>query len=193
MRENSKPLIIETALKLFANVGYDKTSISHIAKAAGISQGLMYNYFRSKEELLKEVIGQGFSQIRETMQFYFEDYPADQVVRLHIEATFKLVEQNKNFWRLFHSVRLQNDVLRQMEGERKKITRYIYYTLYKHFEKMGFENPAYEATILFGTIDGLIAQYLLSEDRFPLREIGQYLIRRYEKVRSREQGAGSRE
>ncbi|MDR1542801.1 MAG: TetR/AcrR family transcriptional regulator, partial [Prevotellaceae bacterium] len=53
IRNEKRQLIKQTALSLFAENGYETTSISEIAKKAGISKGLMYNYFTSKEELLQ--------------------------------------------------------------------------------------------------------------------------------------------
>lgn len=47
---------MDTALEVFAAKGYRGTSIKDIAAAAGMSQGLMYHYFKSKEELLKATI-----------------------------------------------------------------------------------------------------------------------------------------
>ena len=46
-----KQEIIDTSLVVFAEKGYEKTSISDIAKAMNISQGLCYRYFRSKGEI----------------------------------------------------------------------------------------------------------------------------------------------
>ena len=53
MRRNQ---IIDTALKVFAEKGFAKTTIKDISETAGISQGLMYHYFKSKEDLLTAVI-----------------------------------------------------------------------------------------------------------------------------------------
>jgi AcrR family transcriptional regulator len=44
--------LIETALALFAQDGVDGTRIADLAQAAGVAHGLVYHYFRSKEELL---------------------------------------------------------------------------------------------------------------------------------------------
>jgi AcrR family transcriptional regulator len=52
--ENKKEAIVVAALKLFATHGYASTPVSLIAKTAGVSQGLMYNFFNSKEALLHE-------------------------------------------------------------------------------------------------------------------------------------------
>jgi AcrR family transcriptional regulator len=55
IRSEKREIIKQTALKLFAEKGYASTSISDIAQTAGISKGLMYNYFKSKEEVLKTI------------------------------------------------------------------------------------------------------------------------------------------
>ena len=46
-----KQEILDGAVRVFAEKGYDKTTISILAKALGISQGLCYRYFASKEEI----------------------------------------------------------------------------------------------------------------------------------------------
>ena len=54
-RGETKALLVETALRLFFRKGYDATAIRDIAKEAGVSLGLLYNYFESKEALLREI------------------------------------------------------------------------------------------------------------------------------------------
>lgn len=46
-----KQEIINVAIRVFVRNGYEKTTISDIAKEMGISQGLCYRYFSSKEEI----------------------------------------------------------------------------------------------------------------------------------------------
>lgn len=52
IREQSRQQIIDAAFELFAETGYQKTSIAAISKKAGISKGLIYHYFESKEDVL---------------------------------------------------------------------------------------------------------------------------------------------
>ncbi len=54
--EQRRTQLIDTALALFAEGGYDRTSIKDLAQAAGVAQGLVYHYFASKEDLLLAVI-----------------------------------------------------------------------------------------------------------------------------------------
>ncbi|WP_326738218.1 TetR/AcrR family transcriptional regulator [Streptomyces sp. NBC_01022] len=51
--EQTRTLILETALRLFAERGYDKTTMRAIAQEAGVSVGNAYYYFSSKEHLVQ--------------------------------------------------------------------------------------------------------------------------------------------
>jgi len=48
--------IIQAALELFVTRGFSATKLDDVARAAGVSKGLPYVYFKSKEELFKAVI-----------------------------------------------------------------------------------------------------------------------------------------
>lgn len=48
LREQRKAEILEAALALFARQGFHNTSIEQIRKKAGVSKGLIYNYFEKK-------------------------------------------------------------------------------------------------------------------------------------------------
>lgn len=56
--EERRQELLDTAIQIFCEKGYEKTSISDIAKAAGVAQGLCYRYFPSKEALFDCAIGQ---------------------------------------------------------------------------------------------------------------------------------------
>ena len=56
-RKEARPAeITEAALAAFAENGYDATRVDDVAKRAGVSKGLLYLYFKTKEELFKAVI-----------------------------------------------------------------------------------------------------------------------------------------
>jgi TetR/AcrR family fatty acid metabolism transcriptional regulator len=54
--EEKRESIINSAIKVFARKGFENARISDIASEAGTAYGLVYHYFDSKEELLKEII-----------------------------------------------------------------------------------------------------------------------------------------
>lgn len=51
--ERTRALILETAMRLFEERGYDKTTMRAIAQEAGVSVGNAYHYFASKEHLIQ--------------------------------------------------------------------------------------------------------------------------------------------
>ena len=56
--EERRQEIFDAALKLFGEKGYEKITITDIAKSIGVSQGLCYRYFPSKEVLFDSAIEQ---------------------------------------------------------------------------------------------------------------------------------------
>src|SRR5574341_786618 len=53
--EARRTQILEAATRVFARKGFDRATITDIARAARLSEGSIYNYFRSKEELLVHI------------------------------------------------------------------------------------------------------------------------------------------
>lgn len=55
--EQTRALILETALQLFQERGYENTTMRAVAERAGVATGASYYYFRSKEELIQAFYG----------------------------------------------------------------------------------------------------------------------------------------
>jgi AcrR family transcriptional regulator len=67
MRAHSRETLIAAARKSFAESGYFNCRISDIVQKAGMSQGSVYWYFSSKEELLKAVLSEAFESLGAVM------------------------------------------------------------------------------------------------------------------------------
>ena len=90
MRERSRAQILEAGRKLFARQGFFNCKAADIAREAGMSQGNLYWYFPSKDEVLKAILADGFARIevvlagasghpgsgREKMAFLLQGYTA---------------------------------------------------------------------------------------------------------------------
>jgi AcrR family transcriptional regulator len=62
MRRSSKDKILEAALDLFAEKGYDATGVQEIVATAGVTKGALYHHFAAKEDILFEIYGSVFAQ-----------------------------------------------------------------------------------------------------------------------------------
>ena len=62
-QEDKRRLILEAAVRVFARNGYHTCRVGEIAEEAGVAHGLLYHYFRSKDEVLETVFRETWSDI----------------------------------------------------------------------------------------------------------------------------------
>jgi len=55
-RAKTREKILKVATKLFARKGFDGARVDEIAQKAGVNKALIYYYFKSKEEILEEIM-----------------------------------------------------------------------------------------------------------------------------------------
>jgi AcrR family transcriptional regulator len=105
-RQMASREILETALRLFTEQGYDETTIAQIAREAGVSQRTLFRYFGTKEDLL------GGSQDRfvQVLTDTISELPADvgvwEALRAGVAAVLTLHdsrEQTLERFRLLHN------------------------------------------------------------------------------------------
>jgi AcrR family transcriptional regulator len=60
---NTKESIVKTALELFLQDGFERTSLNRLAREVGISKPAIYHYFRNKDELFHEVVSMFFREM----------------------------------------------------------------------------------------------------------------------------------
>lgn len=101
--EERKQEILDTAMRLFQEKGYEKTSISDIAKAIGVAQGLCYRYFPSKEVLFDSVVDQYAGILADALSAPVKGKKLS--LRELLEEMPATVETKDNdYYRLFHGV-----------------------------------------------------------------------------------------
>ncbi|SFS49409.1 TetR/AcrR family transcriptional regulator [Paenibacillus sp. BC26] len=87
-KEQTRIRIKEAALSLFAELGYEQTSVESIAKQAGVAKGTFFNYFSSKDELICDL--QAIFALNEVAKL--KDKPGPLVPRLQL-LLFQIVKQ----------------------------------------------------------------------------------------------------
>ena len=78
--------ILDAAVRVFARQGFHATRVSDIADEAGVAYGLVYHYFRSKEQVLNELFSERWSLLLTTIEQTNGDTPARE--RLAAVARF---------------------------------------------------------------------------------------------------------
>jgi TetR/AcrR family transcriptional regulator, fatty acid metabolism regulator protein len=80
-QEEKRRLLLEAAVRVFARKGYHASRVGDIAEEAGVAYGLLYHYFRSKEEVLLTVFRETWRALIETIESVEEacDPPREQL------------------------------------------------------------------------------------------------------------------
>lgn len=109
MREEKMNLIMDVALEHFASQSYFRTTISHIARHAGISKGLMYNYFESKEALLKAIIHKSVNEVYQYLDIDRDGHISEDEFEFFVKKIQVLIKEKRYFWQLMMQLLMQRD------------------------------------------------------------------------------------
>ena len=168
IREEKKTLIMDVALEHFANEGYHATTISHIARRAGISKGLMYNYFESKEALLEAILQRSVIGIYRYFDLNKDGYLSEEEFEFFIRKISVVLHEKRSFWRLFFQLVMQKEVREKFSVLSSEPLKEIEF--FRGDEKF------------LSTISGMITDYFIRKKQIkgpsydPLLDMNMFLI-----------------
>lgn len=175
--------IMEAGLVLFAQKGFALTNIKDIAEAAGISTGLIYRHFSSKEDLFNSLIANTIEELNKFVQI-LDSY--DSPKQAIVEMTASLIgdihfsnELSRYFLIVIRSM-LEEEVLSQIDEFRKSILSLYDKTkdLIKEGQKRGeFKqgNPYKYTLLFFSIIQGMANMKLFMGDKYVAPELDDVL------------------
>lgn len=175
--------IMEAALSLFARQGYHATSVTDIAREAGIAKGLVYNYFASKEELLNTILQQGFSEM-ESFVRRLDLLPGPlEKLEFILTVTFSFSDEQLEFWKLFFALVMQNEIARASQQHMQDMYTRSLAKVTAILREIGIEDPEFEARKLMALQDGLSLHYMvLSNDRESVLQTIDKILREYKEM-----------
>jgi len=115
--------LVAVATRLFAERGFEGTSVQAVVEAAGVTKGAMYHYFTSKEDLLHEVYGRVLRMQMEHLERYAEaGGPAgDRVHAAAVDVVVTSIENIDDTVIFFRSLHQLSDAKRaQVRAERRR-------------------------------------------------------------------------
>ena len=179
IRANRRAIILDAALHVFAEEGYHAASISRVSKYAGMSKGLLYNYFESKEELLDQVLGDLFDvEAQIAIELVSEEFTKDTFKKF-VQYSIKLLKSRPKAWKLYFSMATQPEVLSIIEKRFSKESAIFQQRILSFFEAQGHENPVLQMQFFFITFGGLKMQYILRPEACPVDELEALIIKQF--------------
>lgn len=180
MRQQSMENIADAALRLFGEKGYHSTSISQIARKAGVSKGLLYNYFESKEALLHFIILHAAEVGEALLERSLSDNDSPQAqLRAFTEGTLALLQKDPVFWRLLTALAFQQDILEGIMPELMEKQGDAMAKIIAVFKQLGVSNPEEEAMYYSAVMDGIALQFVQMPDGYPLDRMKRMVLNRY--------------
>jgi TetR/AcrR family transcriptional regulator len=103
--DRSRAAILDAAERLFAELGYDATSLTQVGAAAGVSRGTPGYFFRSKAELYQAVLDRSFAEVSDAVRAgraraLASNESADTILAGAVSDYFDFLAARPNFVRL---------------------------------------------------------------------------------------------
>jgi len=170
--------IISAARQVFSRKGYDAATVDEIAEGAGVSKGLIYHYFRSKEDILVATAEAWLDTFEEyTKRMTAAEATASSkllsVQRLHTEETIKgwdFVLVQVEFWsELLRQPEIAHHYARMFRNARSLLAA----TIEEGIASGEFRPvPAKEvASLMMAMVDGLTLQRMADKRAFSWRSV----------------------
>ena len=161
--------ILAAAERVFARRGFFASRVSEIAKDAGVADGTIYLYFKSKDDLLISLFENRMKQVNETLRAAIADErrPREQL-RALIEAYLQLVHDEPSAAEVLTiELRQSNKFMKEYENaEFADFLRMLGGVIAKGQEAGDFDDrvpPHIAARMIFGVLDELALAWVLAK------------------------------
>ena len=165
--------IVESALILFSDKGYDAVSTSAISKHAGVSEGLIFRHFNDKKGLLNSLLEIWIVKFEQHLHVIESIEKTDQKIQAVMELPFRLDEADYPYWKLVYSLKWQNNT---MIGEYMLTLKDL---LEKSLMDLKYPDPLIEAELIISYFDGFITTVVLKNDSNLASRLLQTLQKKY--------------
>jgi len=181
MKDERLEVIRSVAVNLFAHKGIAATKISDIARDAGMSQGLLYHYYKSKNEIFIEIIDTAFKRLITASENLCKmDMEPEKKLKFALEKILEGMEVDGNHSK-YHFLVAQASVSEASPPEIKTIVNQNFETPYKivaqiiedgqNKNQLRDGNPMELALLFWSTVNGLAIYKTAHPDVFKAPDV----------------------
>ncbi|WP_223254924.1 TetR/AcrR family transcriptional regulator [Bacillus atrophaeus] len=182
IRQLAKENIRSAAMRLFIKQGYHATSISDVAKEAGISKGLLYNYYKGKEELLATMAEARIGELIEVMEGATAFETPSEQLRFIIEGAIDNVYQKPELFRFYLHLQTQPEADQELIKYSNMLIEESarqFELQCEMFEKLGVKEPRKRSLYFSSTLQGIMLMISTYPQQFPIEEVKTQMIREF--------------
>lgn len=180
---DKREAILRASIKVFASKGYFNSKVADIAGEAGIADGTVYLYFKSKDEILHSIFDRAMAEFindgkTELAEINDPSEKLKKIARLHLERlgadrdlaiVFQVeLRGSTKFMREFSAAGFAEylDIIRATieEGQKLKAFR-------------ADIKPITAAKVLYGALDEMVTNWILSKRSYPLAPMADEVMK----------------
>jgi AcrR family transcriptional regulator len=177
MRGESREAIVSASLELFAKRGYSATTTEAIARKAGVSKGLIFTHFKTKQDILLSIFDEQFERIMPRFLQEGDSRSAKERLLGLIDAWLKLIKTDPLLARLSLHLNLDDEYRKLLRN--KKTVGYFENFIAQMttiLKEAGSDKPELDTFILMFMFDGIVANYTVAPELFPVDAIKDHLM-----------------
>lgn len=182
IRQLAKENIRASAMEVFMERGYYNASIDDIAKRAGVSKGLLYNYYKGKEDLLAEMVQGRIDEIKEVMETASRlDSPSEQLKRI-IDGAIDNTWQNPKVFRFYLNLQTQpeeDQVLSKYSSMLNQEMAQQFEVQCDMFHRLGVDDPIIKSLYFSSTLQGISLMMSTYPEHFPVHKVKEQLFQQF--------------
>ena len=179
---DKREAILRSAIRVFSQNGYFNSKVADIARDAGIADGTVYLYFKSKEEILHSIFDRAMEEFisegkREIAEITEPDKRLRRIAQLHLEK----LGADRDLAIVFQ-VELRGSIKFMQEFSAAGFAEYldiIQQTILEGQQKGVFRkslNPTVCSKILFGALDEMVTNWILSPKPYRLAALADTVL-----------------
>lgn len=178
--------IIEVGMKLFAQKGFSATSVQEITKECGISKGAFYLHFKSKDELLLEILQHHFDMITQSITEKIKDIsdPREILIQKYV-AMFSHMTTHREFFVMLTREQAipRNETIKQLLIEKQLLFNYHSHRALKQIYGKQITPYIWDISLLLDGIEkAYIGSLLFVRNDFDVRRLSEFMINRLDSL-----------
>ena len=184
MAANRKSMILNTALHLFVSNGVDGTSTRSISQEAGVSEGLIFRHFGSKQGLVDAIVDWGVSRIGAFVEAELVGRTPRELIGCAVEIPLKLFREDREIWDFITHMKLKDKRVARSLSETPSLSK-LKDLLSNAFNRLGYPRPDLETASLLIWISGLAKELVIGNAQRDWEEVVLFQKAKYEAEHAR--------
>ncbi len=176
---NKKDQIIAVATQLFAERGFENTPVSLICETAGVSKGLVFHHFKSKQELLREIFTRTTELIKDINATDSNNATPQERLKDRLDSFFAGLAANKMLFQFNLNMMLQPRTRSILQDLIDKRAAFLLQSVKALFDAIDAENSLVLSYAFIAELDGIALHYFSIYKDYPLADIQTHLLKKY--------------